>query len=190
MKISLRKANALQQEIQNALKNINLSSLAVVRLNEHEDANVQIDTARSNFKDAEVLKSDLTNILYRIRKDVSRSNHKAGVSDLLTEIALIEAHLKDAKDAITAGEQMSAELIAGKIWKIKNNESSSSYDRMSSNFSTSVLSKSYLSNTEKEIAMYKRTRQNLKDKLLELNIKTEIDLSPSVEASLSKSNLI
>lgn len=193
MKINLRKAVALQQEIQKQLKNTNLSSLASVRLNEHESVSSQMDAALGTFFDAVNTKEQLTDCLYVIRSDVATANSTAGVGVLLTEIARLDAKMKDYQDAISAGVQMSDSVIAGTLNKIKKSNADGDSSRLvaaRTGITTTVLTSDYIISVKEDIVSCKRKRQDLKDQLLELNIKTQIEISPTVFNILTATGIL
>jgi hypothetical protein len=177
MKINLRKSVALQQEIQAVLRNISLSSLGMVKLNEHESVSLQMDTALDSFYEGVNKKKQLTECLYLIRADVAVANAFYGVGELLTRIAYIDAQTKDSQDSLSAGLKMSDSLITGTLNKLKTTETSGVYSSRSGVVNTSVLTQEYIDAIKLDLTILKRQKQSLKDKLLELNIKTEIEIS-------------
>ena len=188
MKINLRKASALQLEIQAVIRGLNLTSLAKVNLNEYEDIDSQIRKAAVTFKDASESKNALINALYTIRKAVANANNSVGISSLLADIALTEMKLKDKNELATVGERHNIVLIQGKMERIKASETASMYS--SREVTTSILSADFINATANEASELKRDKQMLQDKLLELNIKTEIDLSDDITLFLKSYNIL
>ena len=92
MKITLRKANALQNSINDALKHVDIKTK--VSLNEFQDAEGVLATSAAEAKKNIDRKVSLTNALYDIRGAVGYVNHTAGVDEKLTELARIEKQIQ------------------------------------------------------------------------------------------------
>ena len=113
MKISLRKANAIQLLIN---EQINTPFVGAVSINKFDDPLVVVEQAGAEFIDTLNKKFDLIEVLYKIRSQVAVVGQVAGVADLLTQQAFLskkEAFLKQlagtTKYAPTK-EQLDAQL--------------------------------------------------------------------------------
>ena len=191
MEITLRKANALQQLIQEAIRNIEVKS--TVSLNEFEDSEKLLSEAKVEVFAQDNLRAGLTTALYSIRKSVAHANAKAGISDLLADAAYVDKRIAQITPltAISA-TQISATIINGKLDKIKNRkeDTRASLYGYTDTVETGVLDEIQQGAFKIQLQDYKRQKQAINDKLLELNVSTQITLDEDVEAILAVNQLL
>jgi len=121
MKITLRKANALQNSIQDHLKTIDTK--VSVSLNEFQDPEGVVSVARGELVANDMRRGSLTRALYRIRAQVGRANVEAGVSDLLADAAYIDKRLAHLKGLAESEATEATAVLVGKLDKIRNDKS-------------------------------------------------------------------
>lgn len=185
MKISLRKANALQHSINEVIRELERSTRITV--NEFEDCFEQVAKAEKAYLDSVQKEQDLLKVLFSIRKDVAKANVQAGISDRLAEVALLEKRIQISNAIATCRERMSDELLKGKVEQLKESKE----DRyMRRDVETSIFDTGVVSGARKAVKALKRDKQNLQDELLELNVKTTITLSDESVKVLEGEGLI
>jgi hypothetical protein len=89
--------------------------------------------------------------------------------------------------------QLSPEVINGKLEKIRtrvNDNSRASIYGFNDEVETCILNTAQIDSIRGVVRDLKRTKSQLNDEILELNVKTEIDLTPEVEAVLQREGLI
>jgi hypothetical protein len=192
MKITLRKASALQTAIQEAVKNIEVT--VKVDLNEFEDAQVALATANAKVIQADQRRTTLTKVLYRIRAQVGTSNVESGIAGKLTEAAYIDKRLSQLTALLgTETAQDSMAVIQGKLDKIKNDKGENSRRSIygySDTVSTGVLTQEQVAVFKAEQLVLKKEKQKLNDEILELNVRTEIELSADAVEVLTWEGLV
>lgn len=189
MKINLRKANAIQSDIRKAISQVKLESN--VGVNEFmTDVEGAVMQARSKYLDAVKLRAELNEALYEIRKAVGNVNAQQGVSDILAEVQMIDAHVSTlALISEATPTPPSAEVIA-RIEKVKGaNTSIYGVERLST-FAVGVLSDILIDSFKQEIKSLKRKKQVLQDKLLAINVQSDITLSDSTVELLSREGIL
>lgn len=172
MKISLRKANALQHSINEVIRDLEFN--ASVSINEFEDWAKQVQVANDTFQDNFQKRDYLTKVLFRIRKDVAVANVENGISDRLADVALLEKRIQYANEVATKQVRLSDEVIAGRVEKLKTREDDRYGYRDA--VDTTVFSDENIEIARNNVRKYKREKQKLQDELLELNVRTEIEL--------------
>jgi len=194
MEISLRKANALQLAIGEALKGLKLDTTLMLSIYE-PDAEACIEQASLAWEKARSTRGRLYNALYEIRRKVGAANDAAGIDTHLTEIARLEkdAHFLGQMAAATPRE--SREVLAGRIQRLKTREDTPSPRYGSSQALQEVVSVSLFEADEievftAELRQVKRRKQALQDTLLELNARTTITLSDEAETVLRSQDLL
>ena len=190
MKISLRKANALQNSINEAIKNIRLDS--EIRINEFQNAEVEWARAHTEFHTNLTRKLNLTNALYAIRKEVAIGNVAASIDIRLTEVANIEKNIQIYTDAANKPEREDAVVLNGKLEKIRNQPDTtraSLYGRHDE-VETGVVTESDISDFRKFLAEAKKAKQRLQDQILEANVRTEITLDQATVDLLTAEGLL
>lgn len=174
MKITLRKANAVQLTINEMVKALEFNTS--VQLNEFEDAAAQIGAVHGTFYTNVVKREKLVAALYEIRKAVARANAQHGIDDKLADVAMLEKDIQFNNTYATKTARLSDAVIAGKLEKIKNtSEESRLYGRYDT-IDTGIFTKEEVEGFKRTVADLKRQKQKLQDALLELNVRTEIEL--------------
>jgi hypothetical protein len=174
MKINLRKAKALQIEINEVLKRLSFES--TVSVNEFQDPEAMITAAAERFT-ANILRRDkLLRVLYSIRKAVYAANNSVGVNDRLADVAMLERDIVFYSAYAKAAVRLSPVELTGKIEKIKNQATERSFygDR---DVTSSVFNESNIESVRKTLSIMKKSKQTLQDELLDLNISTKITLT-------------
>jgi uncharacterized protein YdcH (DUF465 family) len=179
MKVTLRKANALQNVINDAIKSIDTPTNVTV--NEFKDPEVAIKEGRETLLANVERKNKLLGALYSIRKDVGASNAVAGIDERLAQVALTEKRIQLYTNLAGLSVREDAEVIAGKLLKIKNRpaEARSPYG-YSDEITTTVVGEADMAEFKSRIAQLKKEKQKLQDEILEVNVRTEVDLNDIV----------
>jgi uncharacterized protein YdcH (DUF465 family) len=192
MNITLRKANALQNSIQEAVKGIKVD--LSVEINEFQSVEEVLTKANATLIENDGRRQQLTMALYNIRALVGTANTASGINTLLAKAAFIDKRVGQLEELSKSSEITSLDVIKGKLDKIRNdkgdNNRRSSIYGYSDTVSTSVLSKEQIAQAKAEVLNLKKQKQKLNDEVLELNIKTEVPLSEDVVATLQAEKLV
>ena len=188
MKITLRKANAVQLSINEMIKGLSFDSS--VQLNEFEPATAQIDAVRNTFETHRATRAKLVGALYEIRKAVARANADESINDMLAEVAMLEKEIQFNNIYATKSSRLSDAVIDGKLEKIKNtSEESRMYGRYDT-IDTGIFTKEEVEEFKRTVADLKRQKQKLQDTLLELNVQTEITLDDETATFLERADIL
>jgi hypothetical protein len=189
MNITLRKANAVQNSINDAVKNIKVN--LTVELNEFQNVEEAIQKANSELIANDGRRQKLTMALYNIRALVGTANAASGIDTSLAKAAFIDKRIGQLEELAKAEEMTSMDVIKGKVEKIKSRPTDTrSIYGYGDTVSTGVLSKEQIAQAKAEILNLKKQKQKINDEVLELNIKTEIPLADDVVATLQAEGLI
>lgn len=190
MKITLRKANAVQNNILDAVKSIKIST--EVEINEFEDADKKIAQANAELFESDKRRSDLLMAQFAIRGLVGVANATSGIDAKLTQAAYIDKRMNQLTEISGVKAITSMEVIAGKLEKLRNrkDDSRSSLYGYNDNVTTSVLTQEQINEVSDFVKDLRKQKQTLNDEILELNVRTEIELSADVVEVLHKEKLI
>lgn len=189
MKVNLRKAHAIQTQIREALGRLDLATSVV--LNEFENANDQIDTAREQFYGALKTRDKLLGILLDIRKKVAQANADEGISDLIADAASLDQQIKDYADFANAREREKAAVLEGRLDKRRNTQEEPAYRGFGvSEITSGILEQEEIDRFQRQLANLKRTKQEVQEMILAANIDTEIELDEDEEKLLARSGII
>ena len=188
MKITLRRANALQNSIQDHLKTIDTK--VSVSLNEFQDPEGVVAVARGELLANDMRRAQLTKALYKIRASVGKQNVYVGISDLLADAAYIDKRLSHLKGLTESDATESHVVLKGKLDKIANNKSDRHMYGYTDTVSTGVLSLDQINGFKGDIRELKKQKQSINDKVLELNVRTEIELDADTLEVLTKEQLV
>jgi uncharacterized protein YdcH (DUF465 family) len=187
MKITLRKANALQNSINDALKQILVvSEVALTEFHRPED---EIARVRAEAEKNIQRRERLNHALYDIRQRVAGANTNAGVSTNLTLVAEIEKQIQFYTGLSGKEVRQGHEVVAGKLRKIAETKSERLYG-YSDTVNTSVWTAEDIAGFKKTVSDLKKSKQQLQDIILETNVRTEIELSDETVAVLQAEGLI
>lgn len=187
MKVSLRKANALQAGIVDALKTLTITT--DINLSEYVDAASVMSAAVDKMIDTLSRRTALLNAQYDIRKLVNQANTDSGISDRLTAAALIDKQIADLKIVASVDVSKDMSEVEARLAKIRLNDPNRSLYGETT-VATSLVSVSAKAEFTAQLASLKKLKQDLNDKVLELNIKTEITLSDDTVSVLTKEGLV
>ena len=192
MKITLRKASALQTAIQEAVKNIEVT--VKVELNEFERPDVALATANMKLIAADQRRVALTKALYVVRAQVGTANAECGINERLAKAAYVDKRIGQLTVLIGAEAlQDNMAVIEGKLEKLKAPETANSRRSIygySDTVGTGVLSQAQVDAFKAEQLALKKDKQKLNDEVLELNVRTEIALSDETVAVLTSEGLV
>jgi len=191
MNITLRKANAVQHSITEAIKNIKID--LTVEINEFQSVEDVITKANSTLVENDSRRQKLTMALYNIRALVGTANTASGIDTALAKAAFIDKRIGQLEELAKATEITALDVIKGKLDKIRNDKSESTRSRIygySDSVTTGVLGLEQIAQAKTEILSLKKQKQKINDEVLELNIKTEIPLTEDVVAVLQAEALI
>ena len=190
MNITLRKANALQNSIQDVIKNIKVD--LTVEINEFQNVEDVLAKANAAMVENDNRRQRLTMALYNIRALIGTANAASGISTTLAKAAFIDKRIVQLDELAKAAEITALDVVKGKLDKIKNDkgESRRSLYGYNDTVSTSVVTKEQIDQAKSEVLNLKKQKQKLNDEILELNIKTEIPLSDETVATLQAEKLL
>lgn len=190
MNISLRKANAIQNSIQESIRSIDITT--TISINEFQDVETELTKANSELFVNDGRRQKLLLALYNIRGLVGAANTQSGIDMNLAKAAFIDKRISQLEEIGSCKPVLSLDILKGKLEKIRNrsDDSRSSLYGRDDSVCTSVVGKEQLDQIHAEIKNLKKQKQKLNDEILELNIKTEIPLSEDVVETLQKENLI
>lgn len=188
MKLSLRKASALQNAIQDHIKTIDIKTN--LTLNEFQEAQTEAIATRHTALENDARRSKLTEAVYELRKLVGRANVESGVADLLTDAAFVDKRLGQLKGLAESKVMESIIVLEGKLAKLKDSDAKSRVYGYNDSVETGVFGQEQIETFKSSMRELKKQKQSINDKVLELNVRTEIELSSNTVALLQKEQLI
>jgi hypothetical protein len=194
MQVNLRKANAIQSEIRKAINAVKTEvSVSVSEFT--PDIEKAVTDAQTEFLNAVKRKEQLNAVLFEIRSAVGRANVQSGVSDLLAEVQNIDAKMAIFTTVSSATAAKTVDELKARVEKLKSTSSEQSarmavYGERYNNVETSVVSQSVLDKFKAEVKTLKRAKQDLQDKLLNLNVATTIALSANSVSVLKEEGIL
>ena len=191
MNLTLRKANAVQAGINDAIKSIDIKTS--VELNEFQNVEVELKKANDLLFANDARRQRLLLALYNIRGLVGAANAQSGIDMKLATAAFLDKRLAQLDTLAKLEPVTDLAVINGKLEKIRNDKSETARSRIygyNDTVSTTVIGVEQIAQIKIEVQNLKKQKQKLNDEILELNIKTEIPLSEDVVATLQTEGLI
>lgn len=187
MNVSLRKANAIQTSIQETLKSLELET--VVSLNEFENAADTLVKSKEKFNQTFDRRVDLIQTQYRIRAAVGRANVECGISDKLATAAMTDRLIAEMTQIVSAPDETEYKQVEARLEKIRNTPETGMYG-VAKVVTTSLVGEAQKLSANAGLKTLKKEKQQLNDEILELNIKTEIELDEGIVDILMSEGLI
>lgn len=189
IKITLRKANAIQQNINDLLKSIQVKP--VVELSEFVDTVQTLQAANDAVMAADARRSDLLMALYSIRATVGVANFQSGIGNRLSHIAYVDKRLQQLDQLTNENSKMKdLAIVTGQLDKIRNRREEHRLYGYENTVSTGVLQQTQIDSISGIMRELKKQKQKLNDEVLELNVRTEIELTTEVEAVLLREGIL
>lgn len=188
MNITLRKAAALQNTINETVKGIDFQTQ--ISVNEFHDPEAEIFKAATQVCDDLVRRENLLSALYEIRKAVGSANAQTGIDTRLADVALLEKQIQFYSTLANTRVREAHTVIAGRLDKIRNDKSERRLFGYNDSLTTTIFSQEDLVEFRQKVKEFKKFKQTLQDQILELNVRTEIALSESAEIALKAEGLL
>ena len=188
-KVSLRKANAIQTNINDLLKNIAVKT--TVDISEFQEPTAVLQAANDSLMAADVRRSDLLMALYSIRATMGIANFQCGIGNKLSHLAYIDKRLAQLDPLVQESAALKdLQVVAGQLEKIRNRREEHRLYGYDNTVSSGVLQTSQVESIRGIMRELKKQKQSLNDEVLHLNVTTEIELTDEVENILKKEGIL
>lgn len=189
LKVSLRKANAIQTNINDLLKSISVKT--TVEISEFQEPTAVLQSANDTLMAADVRRSDLLMALYSIRATMGIANFQCGIGNKLSHLAYIDKRLAQLDPLIQESAVIKdLHVVSGQLDKIRNRREEHRLYGLDSGVTSGVLQLSQVESIRGIIRELKKQKQSLNDEVLHLNVVTEIELTDEVENILKKEGIL
>jgi hypothetical protein len=188
MNITLRKASALQNLINETLKGLEVTT--AVTVDEFQNADSVIAAKRDEVTKTVVRKTALLDVLYAVRKSVATANATAGITELLADVAQLEKRIQLQGQLAGATVQLEPAVLNGRLDRLREQTGETRIYRSTSGVETGVFTEAEVSSAKAELADLKKRKQALQDRLLELNVGTTVSLSDKSVIVLQQEGLL
>ena len=191
MKINLRKASALIAEIKSAAKSVTAEPTVSVNLYS-ENIERETEAARLRLLKNIERRTGLEKAYAELRGAVGRANAQSGISDLLAQDAYLETQegfLRAMANATRREDEFTVRQMVEARRKNSEGNSRSIYG-YDANVTLNVLTALDIETYELTVREIRKARRELKDRTVELNVRTEIEVPSAVETVLRTEGLI
>lgn len=190
-KINLRRAAALQNVLHETIKTIEVEPN--IEVNEWQAPEEVLQAANTKLFLNDSRRNDLLMSIYTIRSLVATQNAVCGISGKLSHMAYIDKRIAQLTDTVGNAVKIEAlDVIKGRLEKIRNRpaDSRASIYHRDEDVRVTVLTQGQIDQIKSVIKELKKQKTTLGDEVLELNVRTEIELTPEVETILTREGLI
>jgi len=190
MEVNLRKANAIQHEIKNAIRA--LEAPTRVSITEFENGEEAIAQTKEKALDARRDWDNLTATLYDIRRKVGMSNTTSGINTALSEVAEIDDRVAMLRHLVApSAKRLEPEILAGRLEKLKvAPRETHHYAAPDEMVATGIYSADEIEAFNAEIANLRRRKRALQDDLLAMNVQNTIQLTDESIACLQGAGIV
>ncbi len=182
--LNLRKVEHIKEELTRAINNIDIKTTH--EFEGYLDTAVELKDQQDALEASVQREMDLTAILFNIRKQVGQVNATSGINDILCDVALVDRYIGIYQEITQVKHSANLDLIQSKLERVMRENSNKIYEfedewervlyAALNRVSEPVVPAELLDQAQKELKEYKRKKRALQDKLLNLNIQTEIQL--------------
>ena len=187
MNISLRRASALQNTIQETIRSIEINPL--IQVSEFVNSEQTIIDANKQLVENDARRVSLAIAYYNIRSLVGAANVSCGINMKLATAAYVDRRIAQLGEMIAVGVR-DIGLVERRIEKIRATDNNSRLYGREDSVTTSVLTVDQISAFKSELQALKKQKQAINDEILELNIKTEVPLGENTLKTLTHEQLI
>jgi hypothetical protein len=190
-KINLRRAAALQNVLHDTIKSIEVEPN--IEINEWQTPEEILQAANAQLFVNDSRRNDLLMSIYTIRSLVATQNAMSGISGKLSHMAYIDKRIAQLTDTVGNAVKIEAlDVIKGRLEKIRNRpaDSRATLYHRDEDVRVSVLTQQQIDQIKSVIKDLKKQKTAVSDEVLELNVRTEIELTPEVETILTREGLI
>ena len=179
MKITLRRAAQLQGELSRESAQLDLTSAAVIKVNEAAYPESVLTTAVQDFEVKFQQAMNLIKIQYAIRESVATANTATGVAELLSQDAGAKAQMTLIAELLSQRGvcPTTAEWVSTYNITVERMKKADSLYGHTDQINVSVLSTDTRERLTKTLADLRRVRNNISDRLLAINTNTYIDIT-------------
>ena len=179
MKITLRRAAQLQGELARESAQLNLTSTAVIKVNEAANPESVLKTAVQDFEVKLRQAKNLIKIQYAIRESVATANTATGVAELLSQDAGAKAQMTLIAEILAQRDvcPTTAEWVSTYNITVERMKKAESLYGHTDQINISVLGTDARERLTKTLADLRRVRNNVSDRLLAINTNTYIDIT-------------
>jgi hypothetical protein len=192
VQINLRKANALQKDIKDAMRALDLGT--TVMISEFEEPEEKIAEVLAFGKVNMERWTKLSRVLFEIRKKVAHANVSSGISDALADVAEFDERISRLGTMLgTGAKRLDTEVLRGRLDKMKNAPTEQiGYHggRREEGVTTSVLDEEHLTALQNDIKSLKLKKREVQDTLLGLNVATKFDISDAGTSVLTEEKIV
>ena len=186
MKISLRQASALQNEIKNLIKDLKLS--INTSLDEFSNVSEELTVLVNSFNGNKTRFEKLVDILGEIRQKVGSSNENLKVNHWLVRLNCLDILIKKYSVLFYKVEPLKMDSLEKKIKKMSNPDNKNIY--RSDTLDTCIFTEQDLISFNKEILEIKKEKQKINDKLIHINVSNFIELEDESVTVLTTEGLL
>ena len=186
MKISLRKAHNIQNEINAVINTMKIES--TVKINEFQEPHIVVEEARLVSLNNITRKLKFLKVLNDIRVSVSEANQKSEISDTLAGIASTTKAINLVENLIRESSILQVAdfaVLEGKLLKMKSQE-----DSYQDHIMAYVFTEDDKEMFKTQLYNFKKTKAELQDRLIELNIKKQIEISDENAEFLTEEKIL
>jgi hypothetical protein len=188
MKINLRKSAAIQNTINDAMREIGVPGTVTVSPFASEPDMI-VAMGNDAFMAAMNRRMRLLDALYDIRESVAKENTVSGVNTILTKIAKLDRQIGLLKEIILKGETMEMRTLKGKLQKAATADTDR-YSYGNDDVETSVFTAENIEHAKKNIATMRRQKVSYQDDLLALNVTNTIEIDTMTVDTLRHEGII
>jgi len=181
MKINLRKASVIQDNLLDEIKLQRKSASLEVQPYSHNPLN-KMNASEEAFKEAHKITTLYLKVRCELRSLVARKNAEVGVTDLLAQDNMLQAQEVFLKEISTASPRLDDEAVLAYMESIKHREER----RFGDAYTLDVLRHDDLRQLQEEFNELRKARRRLKDELVTLNVTHTIEVSEEAARVISE----
>ena len=192
MQVTLRKASALSEAARDLAKALSANNAVTLSVYQTQTVEESIAAQNTNFQAEIGNAQDLLLTSFGLRKTIAEANVKAGVNDILTDIAYLNAYeniLSRFKNSTPSNVEVVKRQFAALNDRIAQ-PAQGLYGRHDTEIKVDALDSEVVENIKQQLFNITRKKNELNEKLLGINLTTKIDLSSDAVTILTRNNLI
>lgn len=189
MRINLRKAAVVQQAIQDELKRDRDEATALRVSVFDNEVKFTLDAQVQKIEENLARTERLLKALYTLRQIVARKNAESGITDGLAEEAHLSARESQLNELAKADVRPNETTLVAELMERRTGKTESLYGGRDFTVPVPVMPQAMQDRLKKDLAQIRRLRRRIRDDMVSINVKTEVEVPEEVSRVLTELGL-
>jgi hypothetical protein len=189
MNVSLRKARQIRDDLQRLLAGEELRGTTTVSVY-CEDIDALMAAKRAETMVQARLLGELEQVLFALRRAIGRANTESGIADQLAERARLERQVERLARAAAEAPAESIAVLERRLAAARDRAERADAYHVSETLTINVLGEADIAFFAEAVGIARRTIREIDERVLELNVRTQVEIGKEHERLLVEHGIL